>query len=219
MMSKTNDERVSAGVGAGGGGGGAGGSGGGGKGGGKGGHVVVFPGSFDPPTYGHLDVIARGRRLFDEVVVAVGRNPSKQTLFSSEDRLAMLEVLTRELVLKDPGLAPVRVESFTGLTVDFARSIGASALLRGVRNLSDLQYEAQQAVTNREVAGLETAFVVAGSSFAYVSSSLIRQITALGTDLSVLSAMVPPIVIERLGEVKRKGHPLLESLTAMAGES
>src|SRR4030095_13086602 len=92
---------------------------------------------------------------------------------------------------EEPAAAPVRVQAFTGLTVDFARSVGASALLRGVRNLSDLQYEVQQAVTNREVAGLETAFVVAGQTFAYTSSSLIKQITAMGKNLSALSTTVP----------------------------
>jgi pantetheine-phosphate adenylyltransferase len=108
----------------------------------------------------------------------------------------------------------VRVASFAGLTVDFARSIGATALLRGVRNLSDLQYEVQQAVTNREVAGLETAFVVAGQSFAYTSSSLIKQITAMGTDLTMLEAMVPALVVAKLREKKAQRHPLLERLAA-----
>src|SRR5262245_65613374 len=108
----------------------------------------------------------------------------------------MVETLLKELVAAAPEQAPVRVRSFDGLTVDFARSAGATALLRGVRNLSDLQYEVQQAVTNREVAGLETAFVVAGQTFAYTSSSLIKQITALGRDLSMLKAMVPARVVE-----------------------
>lgn len=176
--------------------------------------VVVFPGSFDPITYGHLDVIARGRVLFEEVVVAVGRNPGKAHLFSPRERAEMASTLVAELVREKPGLAPVRVMTFAGLTVDFARSIGATALLRGVRNLSDLQYEVQQALTNREVAGLETAFVVAGQTFAYTSSSLIKQITALGRDLSALSSMVPPLVVERLKEKKRQKHPVLERMRA-----
>src|SRR5262245_6222075 len=124
----------------------------------------------------------------------------------------MVETLLKELVAAAPEQAPVRVRSFDGLTVDFARSVNATALLRGVRNLSDLQYEVQQAVTNREVAGLETAFVVAGQSFAYTSSSLIKQITAMGHDLEMLAAMVPPLVVERLREKKRQRHPLLERL-------
>jgi pantetheine-phosphate adenylyltransferase len=173
-------------------------------------HLVVFPGSFDPITFGHLDVITRGRQLFDELVVAVGRNPGKDQLFTVEERVGMAE----ELVLGLGAGPPVRVASFAGLTVDFARSIGATALLRGVRNLSDLQYEVQQAVTNREVAGLETAFVVAGQSFAYTSSSLIKQITAMGTDLTMLEAMVPALVVAKLREKKAQRHPLLERLAA-----
>lgn len=175
-------------------------------------HLAVFPGSFDPVTFGHLDVIERGRRLFDELIVAVGRNPGKGELFSAEERVEMIERLVAELVAKDPAHAPVRVLSFDGLTVDFARSVGATALLRGVRNLSDLQYEVQQALTNREVAGLETAFVVAGQSFAYTSSSLIKQITAMGKDLGMLGSMVPPLVAERLRQKKKERHPLLERL-------
>ena len=175
-------------------------------------HRIVFPGSFDPITYGHLDVIARGRHLFDELIVAIGRNPGKDSLFSPEERIEMAETLINELVKKEPNLAPVHIHSFTGLTVDFARSMNATALLRGVRNLSDLQYEVQQAVTNREVAGLETAFVVAGQSFAYTSSSLIKQITAMGNDLSDLSTMVPPAVIDVLRQKKAQRHPALERL-------
>jgi len=177
-------------------------------------HVAVFPGSFDPMTFGHLDVVERGRRLFDELVVAVGRNPGKAQLFSVEERVGMAKQLIDELVAQDPEHAPVRVESFDGLTVDFARRVNATALLRGVRNLSDLQYEVQQAVTNREVAGLETAFVVAGQTFAYTSSSLIKQITALGQDLdTALKPMVPGLVIEALKAKKASGHPGLVDLS------
>jgi pantetheine-phosphate adenylyltransferase len=174
----------------------------------------VFPGSFDPITYGHLDVIARGRHLFDELIVAIGRNPSKDQLFTAPEREEMAQRLIDELVATEPGLARVRVRTFAGLTVDFARSIGATALLRGVRNLSDLQYEVQQAVTNREVAGLETAFIVAGQTFAYTSSSLIKQITAMAQDLAALDSMVPPLVAERLRQKKHARHPLLERLRA-----
>lgn len=180
-------------------------------------HVAVYPGSFDPITYGHLDVIERGRRLFDELIVAVGRNPGKGALFTPEERVEMVQTLTGELVRKNPGDAPVKVLSFEGLTVDFARGAGANVLLRGVRNLSDLQYEVQQAVTNREVAGLETAFVVAGQSFAYTSSSLIRQIAALGDDLSKLASMCPPRVIEALQKKKRENHPVLMRLMDSGG--
>ncbi|MCC7387266.1 MAG: pantetheine-phosphate adenylyltransferase [Phycisphaerales bacterium] len=181
-------------------------------------HLAVFPGSFDPMTFGHLDVIRRGRRLFDELVVAVGRNPGKDQLFTSDERVDLARRLAEKLVRDEPEGATVRVESFSGLTVDFASSVGAAALLRGIRNLSDLQYEIQQAVTNRQVAGLETAFVVAGQSFAYTSSSLIRQITALGRDLTQLESMVPPLVIEALLKKKQARHPVLERLLSQREE-
>ncbi|MFG0256357.1 MAG: pantetheine-phosphate adenylyltransferase [Phycisphaerales bacterium JB043] len=174
--------------------------------------VVVYPGSFDPITLGHLDVIARARGLFDEVVVAVGRNPGKQQLFTLDERVSMTEGLVEQMCREHSEGASVRVRSFEGLTVDFARSANASAIIRGIRNLSDLQYEVQQAVTNRQVAGLETVFIVAGQSFAYTSSSLIKQITAMGSDLGVLSSMCPPDVIEMLRAKQRENSPLLESL-------
>ncbi|MBL8758845.1 MAG: pantetheine-phosphate adenylyltransferase [Phycisphaerae bacterium] len=175
-------------------------------------HVAVFPGSFDPVTYGHLDVIARGRALFDELVVAVGRNPSKDELFTQGERVSMMRELVAALVKAHPDAAPVRVEAFEGLTVDFARARGATALLRGIRNLSDLQNEVQQALTNREIAGIETAFVVAGQSFAYTSSSLIKQLTVMGRDLRALRTMVPPLVARALAAKKREGHPALARL-------
>ncbi len=175
-------------------------------------HLAVFPGSFDPVTYGHLDVIRRGRRLFDELVVAVGRHPGKDPLFTPDERVEMLEKLVAEIVREEPSEARVRVESFSGLTVDFARQVGATVLLRGIRNLSDLQSEVQQALTNRQVAGLETAFIVAGQDFAYTSSSLIKQVTAMGEDLSALKTMVPPLVVGKLRKKKQEGHAALVRL-------
>ncbi len=181
-------------------------------------HVAVYPGSFDPITLGHLDVIARGRRLFDELIVAVGRNPGKDPLFTDEERVGMARHLIAEMMKNNPHDAPVTVRVFAGLTVDFARDVGANVLLRGVRNLSDLQNEVQQAVTNREVAGLETAFVVAGQSFAYTSSSLIRQIAAMGDDMSALTSMCPPLVIDALRRKKQEKHPALERLRVYRDE-
>ena len=172
----------------------------------------MYPGSFDPMTFGHLDVVRRGRRLFDRLVVAVGRNPAKGSLFSLEERVEMARTLVGEIAREEPGEAEVEVVGFAGLTVDFAATVGATAILRGIRNLSDLQNEVQQAVTNREVAGLETVFVVAGQSFAYTSSSLIKQITAMGKDLNVLSTMCPALVVERLREKKAERPAILERM-------
>lgn len=180
-------------------------------------HVAIFPGSFDPVTYGHLDVIRRGRRLFDELVVGVGRNPSKDELFTLDERVAMIRTLTTEMTREEPHAAPVRVEHFSGLTVDFARRVGATVLLRGIRNLSDLQNEVQQALTNREIAGLETAFVVAGQSFAYTSSSLIKQLAALGSTMAPLHNMVPPLVVQGLEAKKAQGHPALVNISNAKG--
>jgi len=167
-------------------------------------HLAVFPGSFDPISYGHLDVIRRGRVLFDEVVVAVGVNPGKDPLFDVDERIEIVRMLVDEEIKKTPDGAPVGVMGFAGLTMDFARKQGAAALLRGIRNMTDLQSEIQQALTNREVGGLETAFVVSGQVHAYTSSSLIKQIAAMAEDLDkALGPMVPPLVIERI-RVKRE---------------
>ncbi len=176
-------------------------------------HIAMYPGSFDPPTFGHLDVIRRGRRLFDRIIVGVGCNPDKQTLFSADERLALSRTLIEELLANEiDGGAPVEVRDYDGLTVDAGRRFGATVLLRGVRNISDMQNEMQQAVTNREVSGIETAFVVAGQSLAYISSTLIRQITAMGEDTSALNALCPPIVVEALQRKKKENPAILRSI-------
>lgn len=184
-------------------------------------HTAVFPGSFDPVSFGHLDVIRRGRRLFDRIVVGVGQNPGKAALFTPEERIGMIRELVAEMEADEPDEAPVTVEGFSGLTIDFAKRMKASALLRGIRNLSDLQSEVQQAVTNRQLAGIETAFVVAGQSFAYTSSSLIKQIAATSQDgdrlEQQLGEMVPPKVIEALRGKQRERHPVIESLREALG--
>ena len=168
-------------------------------------HSAFYPGSFDPVTYGHLDVVKRGRRMFDRVVVGVGQNPAKESLFTQDERREMVQHEVDLMVRAEPDLAPVEVRSYEGLTVDSAREAGATVLLKGIRNLSDLQSEIQQALTNRQVGKLETAFVVAGQDFAYTSSTLIRQVTAMGDDLTVLATMVPESVIERLRAKKAEG--------------
>lgn len=180
----------------------------------NGAHLAIYPGSFDPITLGHLDVIQRARRLFDRLIVGVGHHPGKDQLFSTGERVRLVGRLVGELVERESAGCPVDVEAFEGLTADFARAVGASVLVRGVRNLSDLQYEVRTAVTNREVAGLETVFMVADQKYAYTSSSLIKQITAMGAELSPLLAMVPPAVLEALEKKKAQRHPVLVRLLA-----
>ena len=161
-------------------------------------HVAIYAGSFDPITSGHLDVIARARCMFDRIVVGIGHNPDKQALFPSNERVGMAEKLVKELVDKNPTDAPVTVEQYSGLTVDFARDSGCVALIRGIRNVTDLANETQLAITNRQVADMETVFIVTGEKFAFTSSSLIRQIAALGGDVQRLHDTIPPLVIARL---------------------
>jgi len=160
--------------------------------------IGIFPGQFDPITNGHLDVIRRGVCLFDELVVAVGVNPDKRELLPLDERVKIVEELLRDI----PGTRAARYE---GLTVDFARSIGATAILRGIRDVTDLRYEFQLALANRAVGGIETVFIMTGDQHALTSSSLIRQAVALGADLSRLAALVPRNVLERLEIMKRKG--------------
>ncbi len=161
-------------------------------------HLAIYPGSFDPITLGHLDVVRRARRMFDSLIVAIGHNPEKPALFSFAERLEITRKLINELLEVEPAGCPVRVEHYKGLTVDFAREVGAVAILRGIRNMSDVANECQIAITNRNVADVETVFIVTGESFAYTSSSLIKQIAAFGGPIERLKTIVSPLVIERL---------------------
>src|SRR5438874_12695187 len=162
--------------------------------------IAVFPGQFDPITNGHLDVIKRGVALFDQVVVAVGINPEKRELFSHDERVEMIGELLKAI----PG---AKVAKYEGLTVDLVRSVNATAILRGIRDVSDLRYEFQLALANRAVGGVETVFIMTGDQYALTSSSLIRQVVALGGDLRQLSALLPAAVIKRLRE-KQRNNPL-----------
>jgi pantetheine-phosphate adenylyltransferase len=159
--------------------------------------IAVFPGQFDPITNGHLDVIKRGVGLFDELIVAVGINPEKREMFTLDERVRMIRALLKDV----PG---ARVEKYEGLTVDFARSVKATAILRGIRDVSDLRYEFQLALANRAVGGIETVFIMAGDQYALTSSSLIRQVVALGGDVRQLGPVLPALVIEKLREKQRR---------------
>jgi pantetheine-phosphate adenylyltransferase len=141
--------------------------------------------------------------MFDEVVLAIGRNPNKEALFSFDERLELARALVADMLAKDTGGAHIRVDHYTGLTVDYARSVAACAIVRGIRNITDLAGECQLAITNRQVAGIETVFIVTGENFAYTSSSLIKQIAALGGSLDALSTLVPPMVVEALRAKRR----------------
>jgi pantetheine-phosphate adenylyltransferase len=153
--------------------------------------IAVFPGSFDPVSLGHVDVIRRGARLFDELVVAVGTNPDKSPWLTVDERTVVITKVVRDM-------PNVRVETYDGLTVDLATRLGASAILRGLRGGADLHYELQVAMTNRQVAGIETLFVVTSPEHAFLSSSLIRQIARGGGDIS---SFVPS---EALAAIQRK---------------
>ncbi|WP_226352510.1 MULTISPECIES: pantetheine-phosphate adenylyltransferase [unclassified Pseudonocardia] len=151
---------------------------------------AVCPGSYDPPTVGHLDVIARTAGLFDEVYVAILVNPRKEGLFSVDERVAMLTEITADL----PG---VRVESFQGLVVDYCRERGARAMVKGLRGATDYDYELPMAHMNRHLTGIETLFLPGAPGQVYVSSSLVKEVARGGGDVT---AFLPPSVHTRLLE-------------------
>jgi pantetheine-phosphate adenylyltransferase len=153
--------------------------------------IAVFPGQFDPITNGHLDIIRRGAEIFQELIVAVGVNPEKREMFSLDERVEMIRAL---LV----GMRQVKVQKYTGLTVDFVKRSKASILVRGIRDVSDLRHEFQMAQVNRAVGHVETIFMMTGDKYALISSSLIRQILAMGGDVRALSGVLPKLVIDRL---------------------
>jgi pantetheine-phosphate adenylyltransferase len=151
--------------------------------------TAIYPGSFDPVTNGHLDVIQRASTIFDQLIVAVTQNVEKDALFPVKERCEMLESITFEW-------KNVQVEVFNGLLVDYARNQGASVILRGIRAVSDYEYELQMAMMNRKLEpDIETVFMLPGEPYSYLSSRLVREIARLGGPVKDL---VPPIVAERL---------------------
>jgi len=158
---------------------------------------AIYPGSFDPPTNGHLDLIERGSKIFDELVVAILRNPEKDPLFSLADRRKMLEAMTADF-------DNVSVDTFDGLTVDYALKVEAQAILRGIRAISDYEYELQMALMNRKLQpGLETVFMMPAEKYSYLSSRLVREVAQLGGSVECL---VPTIVGEKLREKMDVAH-------------
>jgi pantetheine-phosphate adenylyltransferase len=151
--------------------------------------VAVYPASFDPVTNGHLDLIARAARLFDEVIVAVATNVAKQPLFTLEERIEMIESATRDI-------SNVRIDSMSGLTVDYARERGSPILIRGLRALADFEYEFEMAMMNSHLyPESETVFLMTSAKWFYISSSRLREVVRFGGDVS---PFVPKLVAEKL---------------------
>jgi len=153
--------------------------------------IAIYPGSFDPVTNGHLDIIERGLKLFDKIIIAILTNPGKQFLFTLEERMQMLEVCLK----KFPN---VEIDTFNGLTVDYAAQCNAQGILRGLRALSDFEYEFQMALMNRRLnREIQTVFLMTGMRWIYTSSSIIKEAAQFGGSIK---GMVPPVVEKKIKE-------------------
>ena len=151
--------------------------------------IAIYPGSFDPLTNGHVDIIERGSRIFDEIIVAILGNVEKTPLFSEAERVGILQHVFKDRV-------NVKVETFSGLLVDYAQLKKASVIVRGLRAVSDFEYEFQMALMNRHLApGIETVFMMPAEQYTYISSRLIKEVFTLGGEIT---GLVPPIVEEKL---------------------
>ena len=156
---------------------------------------AIYPGSFDPPTNGHLDIIKRSSPLFDEIVIAVLNNPDKQPMFSVEERVGMIEEIIGTF---ECGECRLVVDSFSGLTAEFARRSGATAIVRGIRAVADYEYELRMALMNRKLEPtIETVFLMADEEFSYVSSTLMKQVFLLG---GRVEGLIPELVEEKMRE-------------------
>lgn len=155
------------------------------------GSCAVYPGSFDPVTYGHIDLIKRATHVFDEVIIAVANNIQKKALFDTQERLQMLRESTK-------GVKGIRIEVFDGLIIDFASRNNAPVIIRGLRMISDFEYELQMALTNRRLnEKIETVFLMPSEGYSFLSSTLIKEAASLGADVS---SFVPEFVAQRLRE-------------------
>ncbi|MBT4485273.1 MAG: pantetheine-phosphate adenylyltransferase [Candidatus Latescibacteria bacterium] len=156
--------------------------------------IALYPGTFDPITKGHLDVIVRGMHIFDKIVVAVASNPSKRPLFSLEERIEMAGVV----VENTPGMERVEVTGFDTLTVEFARGKGATSIIRGLRAVSDFEYELQVALTNRKLAlDIESVFLMPSVEYIYLNSTIVKEVAKHGGDVK---NFVTDYVMEKLRE-------------------
>ncbi len=157
--------------------------------------LAIYPGTFDPITNGHLDIIERGAQLFDRLTVAVTNNPSKSPVFTAHERMEMIRSVTANL-------PNVEVDSFSGLLVDYAGSRGACALLRGLRAISDFEYEFQMALVNRKLShGIATVFLMAHERYTYLNSTIVKEVAKLGGEID---SFVSPLVKERLQQKFQK---------------
>jgi pantetheine-phosphate adenylyltransferase len=154
---------------------------------------AVYPGSFDPITKGHADVITRGSRIFDQVIVAIARNPHKRALFTMDERMDMIRHETRRL-------KNVKVDTFEGMLIDYVKKQGTNVILRGIRTVSDFEYEFQMALTNRTLdRAMETVFIVTSEEYSFMNSTLIKEVAALGGDTrAFVSAQVGRRLREKL---------------------
>ena len=161
---------------------------------------AIYPGSFDPVTHGHLDIIERGCKLFDEIIIGILVNPEKQPFFTVEERQEMLNEVVQRITR---GGCKVRVDSFSGLLVNYAVAQQANVIVRGIRAISDYEYELQMALMNRRLEpGIETVFMMPAETYSYVSSRLVKEVFQLG---GTIAGLVPPVIEKRMKEKMKQG--------------